>query len=96
MIDKLDFIEERYEQLNISISDPDIIANQEEWKKLVIEHSEIEDIVNVYRAYRELMESIEEVEEMLEDGPDPDFKEMSESELAQLLPKKISWHWQTH
>lgn len=88
MIDKLDFIEERYEQLNISISDPDIIANQEEWKKLVIEHSEIEDIVNVYRAYRELMESIEEVEEMLEDGPDPDFKEMLDSELAELLPRK--------
>ena len=73
MIDKLDFIEERYEELNKAISDPDIISNQEEWKKLVIEHADIEEIVNVYRKYRQVLEGIEEVEEMLRDKPDPEF-----------------------
>ena len=88
MIDKLDFIEERYEELNKAISDPDIISNQEEWKKLVIEHADIEEIVNVYRKYRQVLEGIEEVEEMLRDKPDPEFKEMLDQELAELSPEK--------
>ena len=88
MIDKLDFIEERYEQLNRAISDPDIINNQEEWKKLVIEHAEIEEIVTVYRVYRQVLNGIEEAEEMLRDKPDPDFKEMLEQELEDLTPQK--------
>ncbi len=88
MIDKLDFIEERYEQLNKAISDPEVINNQEEWKKLVIEHAEIEEIVTVYRSYRKVLQGIEEAEEMLRDKPDPEFKEMLELELEELNPKK--------
>ena len=88
MIDKLDFIEERYEELNRAISDPDIISNQDEWKKLVIEHAEIEEIVTVYREYRRVSEAIEEAEEMLRDKPDPEFRELLELELEELFPKR--------
>lgn len=88
MIEKLDFIEERYEQLNEAISDPEIINNQEEWKKLVIEHAEIEEIVVVYREYRKILKEIDETEEMLNGKPDPDFKEMLEQELEDLTPKR--------
>lgn len=88
MIEKLDFIEERYEELNKAISDPDIINNQEEWKKLVIEHAEIEEIVTVYREYTKVLADIEEAEEMLQDKPDPDFKAMLEQEIEELSPKR--------
>lgn len=88
MLDKLDFIEKRYEELNKAISDPEIINNQQEWQKLVKEHAEIEEIVTVYREYRKALEEIEEIEEMLQDKPDPEFKEMLELELAELIPKK--------
>lgn len=88
MLDKLDFIEKRYEELNKAISDPEIINNQQEWQKLVKEHAEIEEIVTVYREYRKVLEEIEEIEEMLQDKPDPEFKEMLEQELAELIPKK--------
>lgn len=88
MIDKLDFIEERYKQLNQAISDPDIINNQEEWRKLVIEHSEIGEIVSVYTEYRRVIKGIEDTEEMLQDKPDPEFKDLLEQELSGLVPQK--------
>ena len=88
MIDKLNFIEERYEELNRAISDPEIISNQDEWKKLVIEHSEIEEIVTIYREYRRVLEAIEEAEEMLRDKPDPEFRELLELELEELSPRR--------
>jgi len=88
MLDKLDFIERRYEELNKAISDPDIINNQQEWQKLVKEHAEIEEIVTVYREYRKVLEETEEIQEMLQDKPDPEFKEMLDQELAELTPKK--------
>lgn len=88
MLDKLDFIEKRYEELNKAISDPEIINNQQEWQKLVKEHAEIEEIVTVYREYRTVLEEIEEIQEMLQDKPDPEFKEMLDQELAELTLKK--------
>ena len=89
MIDKLDFIEERYEELNRAISDPDIISNQDEWKKLVIEHAEIEEIVTVYREYRRVSEAIEEAEEMLGTNRIPSSG-LLELEL-ELFPRGRSW-----
>ena len=58
MLDKLDFIEKRYEELNKAISDPEIINNQQEWQKLVKEHAEIEEIWTVYREYRKALEEM--------------------------------------
>ena len=44
MFDKLESVEKRYEELTKMISDPEIIANQAEWQKLIKEHSNIEEI----------------------------------------------------
>ena len=88
MIDKLAFIEERYEELNRAISDPEVIEKQDEWKELVIEHAEIEEIVNVYRSYSQILKGIKDAEEMLQDKPDPEFREMLEQELEELTPKR--------
>ena len=56
MFDKLENVEKRYEELNAKISDPEVIANQNEWKKLMKEHADIEEIVEKYREYSELFE----------------------------------------
>ena len=49
MFEKLDLVEKRYEELNSQISDPEIIANNNEWRKLVKEHSSMEGVVLKYR-----------------------------------------------
>ena len=89
MLDKLNFLGERYLELNNKISDPDIIADQDQWKKLVKEHSHLEPIVNKYREYKGIIKGIDEAKELLQDKLEKDFKDMVETELSELEEKKI-------
>ena len=77
MFEKLELVEKRYEELNTQISDPKIIADTNEWKKLVKEHSSMEDVVLKYKQYKEVQKNIEEAKEMMED---PEMKELAEEE----------------
>ncbi|HEY5575787.1 MAG TPA: PCRF domain-containing protein, partial [Clostridiaceae bacterium] len=52
MLRKLDFIENKYEELSSKISDPNVMANQKEWQRLCKEHAELELLVMKYRQYR--------------------------------------------
>ena len=70
MFDKLDFILEKYEELSLKVSDPDIINNQPLWQKHIKEMGEMEPIVNKYREYKKAKEGIAEAKEMLEMGDD--------------------------
>ncbi|MDO4289474.1 MAG: peptide chain release factor 1 [Eubacterium sp.] len=89
MLDKLDFLAEKYNDLNQKISDPEIIADQNQWKKLVKEHAHIEPIIAKYNEYKKAVEGIEESKEMLQDKSiDKDFKEMCEAELQELTERK--------
>lgn len=83
MFDKLSFIESRYEELSKKVSDPEVIADQETWRKLCKEQSDITPIVEKYREYKSLKEKIEEAKELLSDNLDKDFKELVEEELAE-------------
>lgn len=78
MFEKLELVEKRYNELNSQISDPEIIANTNEWRKLVKEHSSMEDVVQKYREYKEILNNMNEAKEMLED---PEMKELAEEEF---------------
>ncbi len=83
MFDKLSFIEDRFNDLETKISDPNVIANQEQWRKYCKEHSDITPIVNKYKEYKALVENIEEAKEMLYSGElDKDEKELVEEEIS--------------
>jgi peptide chain release factor 1 len=84
MLDKLGYIEKRYEELSHLIADPDIIARQDEWRKLVKEHAGIEEIVLKYREYREVMEEIQDIKDMIDEKPDKEFQDLLEQELKDL------------
>ncbi len=76
MFTKLAFIEERYEELSQKISDPEIIADQNKWRKLCKENSDITPIVEKYREYKKAKEAIDSSLEMLEEKPDKEFEEL--------------------
>ena len=87
MFQRLDDVEKRYEELNGLISDPDVIAKQNEWKKLMKEHSDLEEVVMKYREYKKVSQDLEEAKEMLND---PEMKELAEAEMLEdkeKLPK---------
>ena len=84
MLEKLDFLTDKYEELNNQISDPEIIADQPRWKKLMMEHAHIEPIIEHYREYQKACSGVDENEELLQDKSlDPDLKELAEEELAE-------------
>ena len=84
MFDKLSFIEDRFLELEKSIADPDVIADQEKWRKLCKEHSDITPIVEKYKEYKALNENIEEAALMLEEpGLDKEEKEIIEQEVQE-------------
>ena len=64
MFEKLELVEKRYDELNSQISDPEVIANTNEWRKLVKEHSSMEDVVQKYREYTEILNNMNEAKEM--------------------------------
>ena len=68
MFEKLESVEKRYEELTTKISDPAVIADNNEWRKLVKEHSSIEDVVNKYREYKQTINNMKEAEEMMNDS----------------------------
>lgn len=85
MFKKLDFIVEKYEQLSMEVSDPEVIANQTLWQKRIREMSEMEPAVNKYTEYKKVQEELQATEEMLgESGLDEDMREMAKEELSEL------------
>ena len=84
MFQRLEDVEKRYEELNGLISDPEVISRQNEWKKLMKEHSDIEDIVLKYREYKTVAKNLEEAKEMLDD---PEMKELAEVEMLEAKEK---------
>lgn len=89
MLDKLNFIENKYDELSIKISDPTVMADQKVWQKLCKEHAELEAIVTKYREYKKAAEDIESNKEMLkEDDIDKELKEMAEDEIKELSQRQ--------
>ena len=84
MFRKLDDVEKRYDELTEKISDPEVISRQDEWKKMMKEHSELEPIVEKYREYKKTEQSMQEAKEMLND---PELKELAEIEMLDAKQK---------
>ena len=84
MFQKLEDVEKRYEELTVKISDPDVIAQNREWQKLMKEHSDLTPIVEKYREYKKVNASLEEAKEMIND---PDLKELAELEMLEAKEK---------
>ncbi|MDY4079722.1 MAG: peptide chain release factor 1 [Clostridium sp.] len=88
LLDKLAFIENKYDELSVKISDPSIMANQNEWRKLCKEHAELEIIVNAYREYKKVIEDLEADKEMIQEETDKEMKEMLQEEISDLTEKE--------
>lgn len=85
MIDKLEEIERRYEELQQKISEPDIVSNMTTYRETMKAISEIEDVVVKYRQLRLVRKRLEETRAMLSELKTGDeLRELAEMELAEL------------
>ncbi len=81
MFDKLDFIEEKYQDLNEKVSQPEVIADTVTWTKYCKEVASLTPIVEKYREYKKAKNDLEEARQLLEEKPDKELKEMAELEM---------------
>ncbi|MDU1855123.1 MAG: peptide chain release factor 1, partial [Clostridium baratii] len=88
LLDKLAFIENKYDELSVKISDPSIMANQNEWRKLCKEHADLEVIVAAYKEYKKVIEDLQDNKEMLELESDKEMREMLHEEINSLKERE--------
>ena len=84
MFAKLEALEKKYEELNLQLSDANVLSDQELYQKLAIAHAELQEIVTVYREYKTVVQELEEARIMLEENEEPEFEEMLQEEIASL------------
>lgn len=89
MIDKLSAVENRFEQIGLELTRPEVVNNTEYFTKLMKEHSELFPIVEKFREYKKAVSDEKEALELLGDGNiDKDFKELAEEELKDAKERK--------
>ena len=86
MLDKLDFITGKYDELAEMVSDPEVINNQPVWQKYIKEMGEMEPIVKAYKEYKKAKSDLEGAKEMLEEG-DEEMRELAKMEISELEEK---------
>lgn len=84
MLEKLDFIEKKYNELTERSMDPELIKDLKEYQKVMKEHSDIEPIVMKYREYSTYKEELEEAKQMLHEKLDDEMKDMVKEEIKEL------------
>jgi peptide chain release factor 1 len=88
MLDRLDQLEARYEELGTQLSDPKIVNDQENYRKVAKQHRDLEPTVEKFREFRKLQAAVADAKSMVADpNLDKDMREMAEAELADLEPK---------
>lgn len=82
MYNKLESIEQRYQEISDELSLPQVMSDQNQYRSLMKEFSSIEDVVLKYREYRKLSKDITEAKELLESNSDREFEKMLLAEIS--------------
>ena len=84
MFDKLDFILEKYEEMSMKVSDPEVINNQPVWQKYIKEMGEMEPIVKKYEEYKKAKDGLTDAKEILEMESDEEMRDLAKMEINEL------------
>ena len=85
MLDKLAEINKRFEKLTGELAQPDVSQNQARYRKLTLEHSGLQEIVECYQRYLETQQELEDNHELATaSDEDPEIREMATQEIPEL------------
>ena len=87
IVERLEAAEARHEELERLISDPQVVANREEYQRCSKEHAELERVVERFRRHQGLVRRIEEDTALLQEE-DEELKRMARDEMATLIDEK--------
>lgn len=96
-MDKVQAVENKFMDLEQQISDPAVIARQEEWQKLTKEHVSLMPLVETFRKYKDITHTIEGDQEILNDpDSDDDLMAMAKEEMNGLVKEQADLEDQLH
>ena len=81
MFDRLEDLVRRLEEINIELSDPDTISNQEKYRALMKEQNDLTPIVEKYQEYKKAKEGVEDSLAILEEESDEEMRDLAKEEL---------------
>ena len=87
MFDKLDDILVRYEEILKELNDPSVTNDQNKFKKLMKEQSDLTPIVEAYKAYKNAKQTVTDSLEILDNESDEDLRELAKEELNEAKAK---------
>jgi peptide chain release factor 1 len=86
MLDKLESIKVRFDQVQDMLSQPDVVSDMKRFTQLNREYKELQRIVDKYYEYRNLVGNIENNKQLLSTEKDEEMREMAKAELDELVP----------
>lgn len=82
LLEKLEGLVARYEEVGTLITDPAVIGDQARYVRLTKEYKELEDLMSARKEYATLLDNLEEGKDLLVNEQDPEMKEMAREEVA--------------
>ncbi len=96
-MDKVQAVENKFMDLEQQISDPSVIARQDEWQKLTKEHASLTPIVEAFRKYKDITNTIDGDKEIIDDpDSDDDLIAMAKEEMNGLTKERADLEEQLH
>ncbi len=90
MLDRLELMERRYEELNELIAQPEVSSNSTRLQSLAQEQASLEDIVAKYRQYKAVTKTLQETQTLLDDGLEPEMIALVKEEIGNLKKRQDS------
>ncbi|WP_369959925.1 peptide chain release factor 1 [Pseudomonas benzenivorans] len=88
LINKLDLLQDRFEELTALLGDAEVIAKQNQFRAYSKEYAEIEPVILAFRQFRKVQDDLEGAQALLKDS-DPDLREMAEEEVAEAKARLV-------
>ncbi|MCE2027172.1 peptide chain release factor 1 [Sessilibacter corallicola] len=87
ILEKLERLQDRYDEVAALLGDADIISDQDKFRELSKEYAELEPVVKTFSSYKTVLDDITTAKEMMNDG-DSDMREMAQEELKEAEEQK--------
>ncbi|MBR4230178.1 MAG: peptide chain release factor 1 [Bacteroidales bacterium] len=88
MLDKLEAIYARYQEIESQMNDPQVTADMKRYVKLSKDYKDLQPVVKAYRDYKALLDTIAECRELLDTEKDAELREMAKEELATATERR--------
>ncbi|MFN4145970.1 MAG: peptide chain release factor 1 [Runella sp.] len=87
MLDQLEAIKERFDEVSQRIVQPEVVSDQKLFSKLSKEYKDLDKIVQQYQAYKKVLSDIEGAKDLIANESDEEMRDLAKAELSELQPQ---------